>query len=112
MTPTLRITSLVVVLITTATASAAAADFNKAFRKDPAHEKLKVKAGLVDGTLVPGDKVETDLASMPGKNELRAMLLATFQAPLQNFLQILNAPAQKFAYLLAAKEEKGKEAAG
>jgi large subunit ribosomal protein L10 len=90
----------------------AAAKVVKAFRKDPAHEKLKVKAGLVDGTLVPGDKVETDLASMPGKNELRAMLLATFQAPLQSFLQILNAPAQNFAYLLAAKEEKGKEAAG
>jgi large subunit ribosomal protein L10 len=90
----------------------AAAKVVKAFRKDPAHEKLKVKAGLVDGTLVPGDKVETDLASMPGKNELRAMLLATLQAPLTNFLQLLNAPAQNFAYLLKAKEDKGKEGAG
>src|SRR6185369_5157456 len=44
----------------------AAAKVVKDFRKkDPAHEKLKVKAGLVDGTLVPGDKVETDLATMP-----------------------------------------------
>src|SRR5512141_3209418 len=38
----------------------AAAKVVKAFRKDPAHEKLKVKAGLVHGTIVPGDKVETD----------------------------------------------------
>jgi large subunit ribosomal protein L10 len=89
----------------------AAAKVVKAFRKDPAHEKLKVKAGLVDGTLVPGDKVETDLASMPGKNELRASLLATLQAPLQQFLQLLNAPAQNFVYLLSAKEDKEKEGA-
>jgi large subunit ribosomal protein L10 len=90
----------------------AAAKVVKAFRKDPAHEKLKVKAGLVDGTLVPGDKVETDLAAMPGKNELRASLLATLQAPLSQMLQLLNAPAQNFAYLLKAKEDAGKEAAG
>jgi large subunit ribosomal protein L10 len=90
----------------------AAAKVVKAFRKDPAHEKLKVKAGLVDGTIIAGDRVETDLASMPGKNELRASLLATFQAPLTSFLQILNAPAQNFAYLLKAKEDQGKEGAG
>jgi large subunit ribosomal protein L10 len=89
----------------------AAAKVVKAFRKDPAHEKLKVKAGLVDGTLVPGDKVETDLASMPGKNELRASLLATLQAPLTQFLQLLNAPAQNFVYLLKAKEDKKEGAA-
>jgi len=84
----------------------AAAKVVKAFRKDPAHDKLKVKAGLVDGTLIPGDKVETDLATMPGKNELRASLLATFQAPLTQFVQLLQAPAQNFAYLLKAKEDK------
>lgn len=90
----------------------AAAKVVKAFRKDPAHEKLKVKAGLVDGTLIPGDRVETDLATMPGKNELRASLLATLQAPLTQFVQLLQAPAQNFAYLLKAKEDKAKEAAG
>jgi large subunit ribosomal protein L10 len=90
----------------------AAAKVVKAFRKDPAHDKLKVKAGLVDGTLIPGDKVETDLATMPGKNELRASLLATFQAPLTQFVQLLQAPAQNFAYLLKAKEDKAKEGAG
>jgi large subunit ribosomal protein L10 len=43
---------------------------------------------------------------MPGKNELRATLLATLQAPLQSFVALLAAPAQNFAYLLAAREEK------
>lgn len=83
----------------------AAAKVVKAFRKD--HEKLKVKGGLVDGQLVAADKVETDLASMPGKDELRAMLLATLQAPLTQFVQLLQAPAQNFVYVLKAKEEKG-----
>jgi large subunit ribosomal protein L10 len=85
----------------------AAAKVVKAFRKD--HEKLKVKAGLIEGQVLPGDAVETQLATMPGKNELRAMLLATMQAPLTNFLQLLNAPAQNFAYLLKAKEDKANE---
>jgi large subunit ribosomal protein L10 len=50
--------------------------------------------------------VEDQLATMPGKNELRAMLLATLQAPLQSFVALLAAPAQNFAYLLAAKEKQ------
>jgi large subunit ribosomal protein L10 len=85
----------------------AAAKVVKAFRKDKENEKLGVKAGLVDGAIIPGERVESDLASMPGKNELRATLLATLQAPLQKLLQQLNAPAQNLAYVLKAKEEKG-----
>jgi len=87
----------------------AAAKVVKAFRRDPAHDKLKVKAGLIDGQVLAADAVENQLATMPGKNELRAMLLATLQAPLTNFLQILNAPAQNFVYLLKAKEDQAKE---
>lgn len=83
----------------------AAAKIIKAFRKD--NEKLKIKGGLVDGQIVAADRVESDLATMPGKDELRAQLLATFQAPLVQFVQLLAAPAQNFAYLLKAKEEKG-----
>lgn len=83
----------------------AAAKVVKAFRKD--NEKLQVKAGLVEGQLLDGKAVESQLATMPGKQELRAQLLATLQAPLQNFVALLNAPAQNFAYLLAAKKDKG-----
>src|SRR5262245_66005784 len=82
----------------------AAAKVVKAFRKD--HEKLKVKAGLIDGQVLAADAVENQLATMPGKNELRASLLMTMQAPAQQFLQQLQAPLQNFAYLLKAKEEK------
>jgi large subunit ribosomal protein L10 len=84
----------------------AAAKVVKAFKKDAAGEKLQVKAGLIDGSVLDAKGVEDQLATMPGKNELRAMLLATLQAPLQSFVALLQAPAQNFAYLLAAKEKQ------
>ena len=84
----------------------AAAKVVKAFRKDAAGEKLQIKAGLIEGSVIDAKAVEDQLATMPGKNELRAMLLATLQAPLQKFVALLAAPAQNFAYLLAAKERQ------
>jgi len=81
----------------------AAAKVIKAFRKD--NDKLKVKAGLIEGQVLSADAVESQLATMPGKNELRATLLATLQAPAQQLLQQLQAPHQNFVYLLKAKEE-------
>jgi large subunit ribosomal protein L10 len=85
----------------------AAAKVVKAFRKDPAGEKLQIKAGLIEGAILDAKAVEDQLATMPGKNELRATLLATLQAPLQNFVALLAAAPQNFVYLLAAKERKG-----
>ena len=86
----------------------AAAKVVKAFKKDagPEGEKLQVKGGLIDGTIISGKAVEDQLATMPGKDELRASLLATLQAPLQQFVMLLNAPAQNFAYLLSAKKDQ------
>jgi large subunit ribosomal protein L10 len=83
----------------------AAAKVVKAFRKD--NQKLVIKAGLIEGQILSSDAVESQLASMPGKDELRATLLATLQAPLQQFVQQLNAPLQNFVYLLKAKEDGG-----
>jgi large subunit ribosomal protein L10 len=87
----------------------AAAKVVKAFRKDagPEGEKLQVKAGLIDGSVLDPKQVEDQLATMPGKDELRAMLLATLQAPLQQFVALLQAPAQNLVYVLAAKERQG-----
>ncbi len=83
----------------------AAAKVVKAFKKDEAGEKLTIKAGLIEGQVLDAKAVEDQLAAMPGKDELRAKLLATLQAPLQNFVCLLNAPAQNFAYLLAARKD-------
>ncbi len=75
-------------------------------RKDKETEKLQIKAGLIDGQVLDAKAVEDTLAKMPGKQELRATLLATFQAPMSNFVQLLNAPTQNLVYLLDAKRRK------
>ncbi len=90
----------------------AAAKVVKSFKQTEveAGAKLQVKAGLIDGSVLDTSAVENQLASMPGKDELRASLLATLQAPLQQFVMLLNAPAQNLVYLLAAKEREGDKA--
>ncbi|MCC6522339.1 MAG: 50S ribosomal protein L10 [Polyangiaceae bacterium] len=70
------------------------------------NQKMRIKAGLVDGQLITGEAVVSQLATMPGKDELRAKLLATFQAPAQQFVQQLQAAAQNFVYLLKAKSDQ------
>jgi large subunit ribosomal protein L10 len=83
----------------------AAARVIKSFVKE--NEKLKVKAGLLDGQVLDAATVESQLATLPGKNEARAMLLATMMAPAQRFVMLLNTPAGNFVRLLNAKKEKG-----
>lgn len=87
----------------------AAAKVVRAFKREAgdAGGKLKVKAGLIEGSVLDADAVENQLALMPGKDELRAQLLATLQAPLSQLVMLLNAPAQNFVYLLSAKEREG-----
>jgi len=82
----------------------AAARIVKDFVKE--NEKLKIKAGLLEGTVLDGKAVESQLASLPNKDEARAMLLATMLAPAQNFVRLLNAPAQQVVLLLNAKQRK------
>ena len=71
------------------------------------NEKLKIKAGLLEGQVLVGKAVEEQLADMPGKNEARAMLLATLQAPAQRLVMLLNTPGGNLVRALRAKEEKG-----
>lgn len=82
----------------------AAAKVIKTFAKT--HPKLKVKGGVVDADVLTAASVENVLATMPGKDELRAMLLATFMAPMQSFVAQLNAPQQNFVYLLDARKRQ------
>lgn len=83
----------------------AAARVVKSFVKE--NEKLKIKAGLLDGQVLDAQTVQDQLATLPGKNEARAMLLATFMAPAQRFVMLLNTPAGNFVRVLNAKKEKG-----
>jgi large subunit ribosomal protein L10 len=71
------------------------------------NEKLKIKGGLLDGQLLDGKSVETQLATLPSKDEARAALLATLMAPAQQFVMLLNTPASNFVRLLNAKKDQG-----
>lgn len=83
----------------------AAARLLKDYAKE--NEKLKIKAGLLEGQVLDGKAVETQLATLPSKDEARAMLLATFNAPAQQFVMLLNAPAGSFVRVLQAKSNQG-----
>lgn len=82
----------------------AAARVVKDFRKE--NEKLKVKAGLLEGQVLNAAQVENQLAALPSKDEARSMLLATLMAPAQRFVMLLNAPARNLVGVMAAKQRK------
>lgn len=77
-------------------------------RKNP---KVQVKCALLDGRVLDAQGVKA-LASMPGKNALRANLLATFMAPATRFAGTLLAAARGFVCVTDAMrrslEEGGK----
>lgn len=82
----------------------AAARVLKDFAKE--NEKLKIKAGVLDGHVLDAKAVESQLATLPNKDEARAQLLATMMAPAQSFVRLLNAPAQQLVLVLNAKQRK------
>jgi large subunit ribosomal protein L10 len=91
----------------------AAAKVIKSFRKEaPENEKFEVKAGLLDDTVLTADQVENQLATMPGKDELRAMLLAQMMAPAQSFVRQIQAPMQNLVYALDARMKQIEEGGG
>ncbi|AKF05548.1 50S ribosomal protein L10 [Sandaracinus amylolyticus] len=91
------------------TAAKVVRDFRKEGDKQ---EKLEVKAAVLDNAVMAGGDVEKQLASMPGKDELRAMLLATLQAPAQNLVAQLQAPLQNLVYVLEARRKQLEESSG
>ena len=65
---------------------------------------LTIKAGYLDGRTLNATEVEA-LATMPGKQELRGMLLSVFLAPATSFVRVLSSsgPGAKFVRLLEAR---------
>jgi len=68
-----------------------------------AHEKFVIKGGYFDGQALDAKGVE-GLATMPGKDELRASLLMTFLAAPTDFVRTLAAGPTNFLYVLQARE--------
>jgi large subunit ribosomal protein L10 len=67
------------------------------------HEKFVIKGGYFDGQALDAKGVES-LASMPGKDELRASLLMTFLAAPTELVRTLAAGPTNFLYVLQARE--------
>jgi large subunit ribosomal protein L10 len=67
------------------------------------NEKFVIKGGYFDGQALDARGVES-LATMPGKDDLRASLLMTFMAAPTDFVRLLAAAPTNFLYVLQARE--------
>lgn len=66
-----------------------------------ANDKLVIRAGAMPDVVMSPKEV-ADLAGMPSRQELLAMLMGTMQAPVAQFVRTLNEVPGKFARTLAA----------
>jgi len=69
------------------------------------HEKFVIRAGYFDGQVYDAKGVG-DLATMPGKDELRAQYLMTLLAVPTDFVRMLAAGPTNFLYALQARERQ------
>jgi large subunit ribosomal protein L10 len=81
-------------------------EFTDVLQPKGGDEKLLVKCGLLEGQVLDATRVEKELAMLPGKDEIRASLLAQLMAPMQNLVGQINAPAQNLALVLDAYRRK------
>ena len=87
----------------------AAAKVLHAYAKE--NDKLVIKAGAMPGQVMSAKEVGA-LATLPGREELLAMLMGPMQAPVAKFVQTLNEVPGKFVRTLAAvRDQKEKQAA-
>jgi large subunit ribosomal protein L10 len=92
--------------------SAAAKIITKFRKESDANEKLQVKGGIMEREFLTPERVEQELATLPGKDELRGMLLAQMMAPAQSLVRQLAAPAQNLVYVLDARRRQLEEGGG
>ena len=85
----------------------AAAKVVKAFRKDPAGEKLQIKAGLIEGSVLDAEAASrTSSRRCPARTSFARRCSRRFRRRCRSFVALLAAPPQNFVYLLAAKERE------
>jgi large subunit ribosomal protein L10 len=75
----------------------------KEFQKEDT--RLKIKCGILDGKVLKSEEVEI-LATMPSKTQAKAMFLGLLVSPAQQLLAQLQAPLANFLYLLEGYRKK------
>ncbi len=73
-------------------------------------EALELKGAVFEGELLEPDRVK-ELAKMPGRDELRAQLLALLMTPATQLVRLLNTPASQLAQVLDARRRQQEEQA-
>jgi len=73
------------------------------FAKD--HDKLEIKAGIVDGKFIDVDGVKT-LASLPSKEVLVAQVLGGLNSPITGLVSVLQGNIRNLVYALNAISEQ------
>jgi large subunit ribosomal protein L10 len=68
------------------------------------NDKLKIKCAVLDGEVLDEAAV-IRLSKMPGKDEIKSQLLATFMAPAQGMVRLFAAAPTNFVYLLSARKD-------
>jgi large subunit ribosomal protein L10 len=68
--------------------------------------KLAFRGGFFEGNLIDARAAEA-LAGLPGKNEVRAMLLGVLSGPARSLATLLAAPGSSLARVVQARVDKG-----
>ena len=68
-------------------------------------EQYKIKGGVIEGVIVSAAEAE-QLANLPSRQELLAMVVSTLQAPLQQLVSVLNAVIRDFVSVLDEVRKK------
>ena len=72
--------------------------------------KMVVKGGVVQGNPVDAEGLKA-LASLPGLNELRGMLVGMINSPASTLVRLLNTPGSQLARVLSEKSKQADKAA-
>jgi len=80
----------------------------QAFAKD--HAKLVIKGAVFEGEVLTAAAVER-LATMPGRDQLRAQLLALLMTPATQLVRVLSAPSRGVVQVLDARRRQQEESA-
>jgi len=71
------------------------------------NDKVKILGGVMNSELIDGESMK-QIASLPGKDQLRAQLIGTINAPVSGFVNVLAGVERSLLNVLNAVAEKKK----